>query len=69
MNEKTDVIVVGAGLAGLVAATEVAEAGKRVVVVDQEARTEPRRASILVAGRVVHGGYARAAPLADQRLV
>ena len=37
MNEKTDVIVVGGGLAGLVAATEIAEAGKRVIVVDQEA--------------------------------
>ncbi|RIK97949.1 MAG: FAD-binding dehydrogenase [Proteobacteria bacterium] len=31
-----DVIVVGAGLAGLVAATEIADAGRRVVVVDQE---------------------------------
>lgn len=36
MTEVTDVIVVGAGLAGLVAATEIADAGKRVVVVDQE---------------------------------
>ncbi len=34
--DETDVIVVGAGLAGLVAATEIADAGKRVVVVDQE---------------------------------
>ena len=33
-----DVIVVGAGLAGLVAATELADAGKRVIVVDQESR-------------------------------
>ena len=33
-----DVIVVGAGLAGLVAATEAADAGKRVIVVDQEPR-------------------------------
>jgi predicted oxidoreductase len=32
----TDVIVVGAGLAGLAAAAEVADAGKRVVLVDQE---------------------------------
>ncbi len=32
----TDVIVVGGGLAGLVATTELAEAGKRVIVVDQE---------------------------------
>jgi predicted oxidoreductase len=31
-----DVIVVGAGLAGLVAAAEVADAGKRVIVLDQE---------------------------------
>src|SRR3954470_23200385 len=31
-----DVIVVGAGLAGLVAATEIAEMGKRVLVLEQE---------------------------------
>ena len=31
-----DVIVVGAGLSGLVAATELVEAGKKVVIVDQE---------------------------------
>ena len=31
-----DVIIVGAGLAGLVAAAELADAGKRVIVVDQE---------------------------------
>ena len=35
---KADVIVIGSGLAGLVAATELAEAGKRVVIVDQEPR-------------------------------
>jgi hypothetical protein len=32
----TDVVVVGAGLAGLVATAELADAGKRVVLVDQE---------------------------------
>jgi len=36
MAEDADVIVIGAGLAGLVAATEIADAGKRVIVVEQE---------------------------------
>ena len=36
MVETADVLVVGAGLAGLVAAQEAAEAGKRVLVLDQE---------------------------------
>jgi len=36
MAEDADVIVVGGGLAGLVAATEIADAGKRVIIVDQE---------------------------------
>src|SRR5688500_8211535 len=36
MDEQADVIVVGAGLAGLVATHELAKAGKRVLVVDQE---------------------------------
>lgn len=38
MTERADVIVVGAGLAGLVATHELVKAGKRVVVVDQENR-------------------------------
>ena len=36
MADDADVIVVGAGLAGLVAATEISEASKRVIVVEQE---------------------------------
>ena len=36
MSDDADVIVVGAGLAGLVATHELVKAGKRVLVVDQE---------------------------------
>src|SRR5437016_12169994 len=34
-----DVIVVGAGLAGLVAAAELSDAGRRVIIVEQEPET------------------------------
>ena len=44
-----DVIVVGAGLAGLVATAELADAGKPVLLLDQEPRAEPRRPGVLVA--------------------
>lgn len=36
MNQEADVIIVGAGLAGLTAAAELAAANKRVLIVDQE---------------------------------
>jgi predicted oxidoreductase len=36
MADDADVIIVGAGLAGLVAAAELIDAGKRIIVVDQE---------------------------------
>jgi predicted oxidoreductase len=36
MSEETDVVVVGAGLSGLVAAAELADRGKRVIIVEQE---------------------------------
>ena len=36
MQLRADAVVVGAGLAGLVAATEIAEAGRSVLVLDQE---------------------------------
>ncbi len=36
MAEDADVIIVGAGLAGLVAAVELADAGKKIIIVDQE---------------------------------
>src|SRR3984893_5612598 len=36
MTNVADVIIVGGGLAGLVAAAELAEAGKKIIIVDQE---------------------------------
>ncbi|MEZ5789329.1 MAG: FAD-binding dehydrogenase [Nitratireductor sp.] len=36
MAEKTDVIIIGAGLAGLVAACELVERNRKVIVLDQE---------------------------------
>src|SRR5436190_12377977 len=36
MSNQADVIIVGGGLAGLVAAAEVADAGKRAIIVEQE---------------------------------
>jgi predicted oxidoreductase len=36
MSDDTDVIIVGAGLAGLVAAAELVDAGRRVTILDQE---------------------------------
>src|SRR6202034_142860 len=36
MALDADAIIVGSGLAGLVAAAELADAGKRVIIVDQE---------------------------------
>jgi predicted oxidoreductase len=36
MSQDADVLVVGAGLAGLVAACELADAGKKAIVLDQE---------------------------------
>ena len=36
MQDETDAIIVGAGLAGLVAATELVDAGRKVTIVEQE---------------------------------
>ncbi len=38
MTNAADVIVIGAGLAGLVAAAELADAGRRVIILEQEPR-------------------------------
>jgi len=34
--DKADVVIVGAGLAGLVVAAELADRGKHVIIIDQE---------------------------------
>lgn len=39
-NHDTDVLVIGWGLAGLVATSEAVRAGRRVVLLDQESRTD-----------------------------
>ena len=36
MTQDADVIVVGAGLAGLVATAELTDAGRRVILIEQE---------------------------------
>ena len=36
MKDEADVIIVGAGLAGLVAAAELIDAGRRVIILEQE---------------------------------
>src|SRR5438094_5031750 len=36
MNDEADVVIVGAGLAGLVAAAELIDAGRRGVIFEQE---------------------------------
>ncbi len=50
MSNDTDVIIVGAGLAGLVTAAELIDAGRRVIVLDQEPE-----ASFVVCGKACNG--------------
>jgi predicted oxidoreductase len=36
IDKSTDIIIIGAGLTGLVAAAEATDAGRRVIILDQE---------------------------------
>ena len=55
MSHEADVIIVGGGLAGLVAAAELADAGKKVLILDQEPEQSLRRTGILVIRRLDAG--------------
>jgi predicted oxidoreductase len=63
-----DVIVVGGGLAGLVATAELAGAGRRVILLEEEPEGFAGRPGVLVARRAVHGRHSRAAAAAHQGL-
>ena len=63
-----DVIVVGAGLAGLVAAAELADAGRRVAPARPGAGAVTGRAGVLVVRRAVPRRLPRAAPDGHQGL-
>lgn len=58
MSPDTDVVVVGAGLAGLTAARELAERGHRVVVVEAADRVGGRMAADLAGGEALDAGGA-----------
>ncbi len=65
---QADVIVVGAGLAGLVAAAELADAGKRVLVLDQEGAQNLGGQAHWSFGGPVFRGQSRAAASGHPRL-
>ena len=66
---EPDVIVVGAGLAGLVATHELAKAGRRVLRARPGEPRQPRRPGVLVARRAVLRRQPRAAPDGHQGLL
>ena len=67
MADDADVIIVGAGLAGLVAAAELAEAGKRVIIVDQEPEQSLGGQAFWSLGGSLSRRFARAAAHAHPR--
>jgi predicted oxidoreductase len=65
MSENADAIVVGAGLAGLVATAELADAGRTVLLVDQEPEVADRVSRVAAPHRILDPG---AGPLIAVRL-
>ena len=65
---RADVLVIGWGLAGLVAAAEAAAAGKSVVIVDQETRENLGGQAFWSFGGLLLHRLARAAPHGHPRL-
>ncbi len=61
MLGDADVIIVGAGLAGMVAAAEIADAGKRVIVVEQEGEQSLGGQAFWSLGGLFLGQFSRAA--------
>ena len=50
MAEHADAIIIGGGFAGLVAAAELADAGKRVIILEQEGGNSLGTSQIRVEG-------------------
>jgi len=56
MEQSTDVLVIGAGMAGLIAATELQRAGRRVLVLDKGRSAGGRMASRRIGGATFDHG-------------
>jgi predicted oxidoreductase len=56
LSDDANVIIVGAGLAGLVAAAELVDAGRRVIVRDQEPEVSLGGLETDLSGRVLQEG-------------
>ena len=65
----TDIIVLGAGPAGLAAALELAESGRRVTLIEREAHVGGNATSFNLAGVWVDYGSHRLHPASDQRVL
>ncbi len=67
MADDADVIVVGGGLAGLVAATELTDAGRKVILVDQEGEQSLGGQAFWSLGGLFLVEFSRAAAPRDSR--